>query len=731
MEVSKKAIEADRRTLIQNAKLSIRDIYDAVTELVTNADDRYQILGCSGTVEIEVERRRSGNPSILRVRDYADGMTADVMENKLSRLGGRVSGFESGFSVRGTNSRGAKDVAALGNVTFQSIAEDGQYHKCEITSFMEFKRYPSTPVTKKVRKEIGIPKGTGTLVTIEVESRHRIQQHDNLCKGIGHLVSLRDILSDPKREIVLRDTTQDREDALQPPEISGKERVNESLKIPGYPDAKAKLTIYRARKRFGRGKERFRLNGVVIKSRHAIHEATLFDSALENDPHALWFFGKLKCDYIDELWNQFDDRFESEEEADKSNPIPIIDPSRRSGLTREHPFVAALFRESLKRLRPLVEEERRREEGERATIESKETRKRLNALEKAAAKFMQENRGDDEPARDPDAQETDSQFKKRGFSLSPPFLQLVVGHSSRFWLNINQEAFPEFEVGATVQVDCLSSDIISDKRFIGLEPHPKLEGVLRAIWKIKAINSTSATGIVARVGSIVAESTIEVLDSESDKYKHITAFCFSKQRYRVRTDSKRKKIRLLAPISLVPSPSDVEIEISDEGFLITGKPRMHPDNKKSVAICEFTVKPPEIEAIASMTARVNTHEASAKIQTVPPSGARLKIKLEDIDLTNQRYRWRKNVLEIAARHPSLKRYLGDKSQGFPGQENKHFRLLLAEIVADAVCAKLVSRNVAANPEEYEDADWDHYYAEFSMYMTKFLPLAHKLQCPEG
>ena len=108
-----KIVEADRRTLVQNAKLAIRDVFDAIVELVTNADDAYQRLESHGRIEIEVERRR-GSPSLLKVRDFAAGMTADVMEHNLSRLGGRVSGMESGLAVRGTNSRGAKDVAALG-----------------------------------------------------------------------------------------------------------------------------------------------------------------------------------------------------------------------------------------------------------------------------------------------------------------------------------------------------------------------------------------------------------------------------------------------------------------------------------------------------------------------------------------------------------------------------------------------------------------------------------------
>jgi hypothetical protein len=73
-------IEVDTRALIQNAKLSIRDVYDAVVELVTNCDDRYQVLRRPGKIEIEVERRKGERPNVFRVRDFADGMTSRVMD---------------------------------------------------------------------------------------------------------------------------------------------------------------------------------------------------------------------------------------------------------------------------------------------------------------------------------------------------------------------------------------------------------------------------------------------------------------------------------------------------------------------------------------------------------------------------------------------------------------------------------------------------------------------------
>lgn len=726
-----RAVQATTRALIQAAKHAVRDIFDAIVELVTNSDDRYQILNVDGVIEIEVERRRGTGQSILRVRDFADGMDASTMEKKLSFVGGRESGLDSGEAVRGTHSRGAKDVAALGHVMFQSIAADGRYHACEITPFFEFIPRDSQDVTPDIRRTLGIPKGTGTLVTIELDKTQRVPQHDNLRGQTHRLISLRGILEDRRRKVVLRDLNQDREEVLYVPHIEGSERLKEKIGVPGYPEATAKLIISRAKRRFDKEPQRFRLGGIRIELRRAIHEATLFDSGLESDPHALWFYGKLECHYIDDLCNKFDDRFEAKLPPEDHNPTYPLDPSRRSGLTREHPFVQALFREGLKRLRPLVEEERRREERERAQIESQTTRKRLDALEKAALEFMRDFGEDEEAARDPDSRRPESRFMERGYALSPPFAQMVVGHSRQFWLTVRHETFPELEVGSTVQIQCLSPEISADKSYCGLEPHTARDGVLRAIWKVKALEPTPATGIRVRVNSINDEAAVEVLASEADKYKDVTALQFGSKRYRMRTDQKRKTVRVLAPVSLVPRPTTFKAGVDSKHFELSGQFLLQPHTDLGVAICEFGVKCDGKEASGTLTASLGPQTVSAGIVSHVPMGAGLSIRLEDIDMENQRYRWRQNVLEIAARHPSLKRYLGDKEHSFPGQETKHFRLLLGEIVADAVCARLVSRNVLANPEEYEDADWDTYYAQYSKYMTQFLPIAHKLQCPDS
>lgn len=171
---------------------------------------------------------------------------------------------------------------------------------------------------------------------------------------------------------------------------------------------------------------------------------------------------------------------------------------------------------------------------------------------------------------------------------------------------------------------------------------------------------------------------------------------------------------------------------SDERLLIThchsGAIKLSvPSKVTGIARCVFNVRTNEKGASADLVAKVNGQEATVHLVGIEPKGAGITIKLEDIDLVNQRYRWRSNVLEIAARHSSLRRYLGDQSAGFPGQEKQHFRVLLAEIVADAVCSKIVEKREVTGQYEDEYTDWNFFYAEYSKLLTEFLPVAHSLQ----
>ena len=728
--VKRRPLEVASRRVVQDAKLAIRDVYDAIVELVTNSDDRYQILQTRGRVEIELGRQGKGQPSILRVRDFADGMTTDQMNRKLGRIGGRVSGLEEGYAVRGTNSRGAKDIAALGKVTFESIAGDGRMHTCRIFPNLEYEADDARKVTLKLRKRMGISEGTGTLVTIEIEPSHRIPKIDTLVPNVARLVRLRDIVWQEQTTLVARGlkTGGDRVVGLHRP--AGKRRVSRTFVVPGYSGARAKLVVFRARKRFRSERNRFRLGGILVKSRHAIHEATLFDKGLEWDPHAQWFFGRLTCEAIDDLWNEYDERQARGEPHPPENPVPILDPSRKSGLTPGHPFVEALYSRALAMLRPLVEEERTREQRERArSVESQKTRKRLDALEKAANRFM-DDFSDEDVSRDPKGRERGSQFQIRGYSLSPQYAQVVRGQSFKCWLTVRSEAFPEIGEGEQVEVECLTDEIRADVTEAPLAAVEAQEGALRATWSVKALEATPATGLEARIGPIKAESTIAVLDSEAERYADVAGLQFERNSYRIRGGS-RRTIRLLAPVALARAAGrDFDLEMSSDDFRVSGARKLVLSATLGIAVCKLTVAVLDDDAAPTIvTARLGGHEAETDLRVAPAAGAGIVIKLEDVDHGALRYRWNKNVLEIGARHPSLKRYLGPKSEQYPGQDALHFRVLLAEVVAEALCARRLQGNIEANPRDFEGISWDDYYRHFARMMSEFLPKAHGLMAP--
>ena len=117
------------------------------------------------------------------------------------------------------------------------------------------------------------------------------------------------------------------------------------------------------------------------------------------------------------------------------------------------------------------------------------------------------------------------------------------------------------------------------------------------------------------------------------------------------------------------------------------------------------------------------------MRAAPAAGAGIVIKLEDVDHGALRYHWNRNVLEIGARHPALKRYLRPKSEQYPGQNQLHFRVLLAEVVAEALCARWRQGNIEANQSDFDGMSWDEYYRHFARMMSEFLPKAHGLMAP--
>ena len=209
-----------------------------------------------------------------------------------------------------------------------------------------------------------------------------------------------------------------------------------------------------------------------------------------------------------------------------------------------------------------------------------------------------------------------------------------------------------------MKVDCLTDEIRADLAEVPLGAVEAQEGALRATWSVKALEATPATGLKVRVGPIKAESTIAVLASEADRYSHVTGLQFERKSYRIRGGS-RRTIRLLAPVALARSAGrEFDLELSSDDFRVSGPRKLVLSATFGIAVCKLTVAVLDDDAAPTRAVgRLGEHEAQTELRAAPAAGAGIVIKLEDVDHDAFRYRWNKNVLEIGARHPALKRYL--------------------------------------------------------------------------
>ena len=117
--------------------------------------------------------------------------------------------------------------------------------------------------------------------------------------------------------------------------------------------------------------------GILVTGKRAIYDNTLF--GYEGHPIAGWIRGRLRCEYIDQLANDYDDLVESEETPPETNPLPIIS-RRRRGLANDHPFWDALNKAVNEVVGPVIAA---LEEAGQTGTEPKEspgTRRRLDNL---------------------------------------------------------------------------------------------------------------------------------------------------------------------------------------------------------------------------------------------------------------------------------------------------------------------------------------------------------------
>jgi hypothetical protein len=730
-----------------NRSFAIRDVFDALVELITNCDDSYHRMFKSsqrhedgGPVLIEY---LAGKNAMLVVHDRAEGMTLQEMRQRLGDVGTR----RSGEGDRGFMARGAKDCTELGNLIFESI-KDEHYYKCELTTKPQFIPLADGEKAKnEVRERLHIRRGNGTVVTLKLDREQRLPRFDTLLRELPWHFALRDILSmtSPTQVLVrnLNKPETDSERVLYHPP-TGDLLFDEAFEVPTY-KVQARLRIWKAAEELEDPSDRFRRSGFVVKAERAIHECTLFSPEFERDSLAKKYFGRLECPAIDQLLRDYDDRRGRDEKPVTENPALLIDPNRQHGLNREHPFTKALFLVPSERLRSLIAAEREKEKAQKREIANRETQTRLDRLAKRASEFLRQQLEEIKELTQGD--DVDKTAFDQGTMIFPTYVKLALGEERAltYYVRTAKLDANRSEHGASAIADD-PTVVVLDPSF-ELHPHRTKSDRYLGSFRIKGQSLTDSTIIRAVYDGLPeAQAVVSVVEKQIEQHLFEEPLEFEFHEYRVR-DGSRRSLQIFAKYpDVVADQTEVSVVSSDAASVpVRGTCTLVPIAGTNYAQGNVVVQGRKLHARAVIRAEVNGRVAETSVRVVqqpPEAGAPIRIQLRDEDYGNFRARWadhegEPNLLLVSGRHKSLSRYLGPAPE-FEGQNAALFRVLLAEIVAESVCRKSLTLESKERTWEFRWADLkedyliaDDVFAKFQQRMRDFVADAHEIMLSDA
>jgi hypothetical protein len=717
-----------------------KQVQRGLVELITNSDDAYRDLEdekqkVSGKIRIEIGRKRKG-PSLVKVRDRAVGMSREEMYYKLGTLGRRTSGFEKGKPKRGLHGRGARDVVAFGTVHFESIKGEKYNHLVIPPSLScRFTEPNARKATQEIRERLGIPRGNGTVVTIEVENQSKIPQHETLLKDFSRYYALRDIFSNPNREVMLADLRTNREDRLTYEYPEGEVVFSDWIQLTDYPEAKVHLIIRQHKTSFEQDYSPCR-QGILIKSAAAIHDCTYF--GLESEPVAWRFTGELHCKFIDRLVREYDDR--EEEDPDhpnhpQNNPMRLLDPFR-DGLIAEHPFTQSLYGKCKDVLRTLIEKLKASEITPKREVSDESLDKKLRKLSREILKSFEQRLKELEEETLVGPTEGPVKELPMGLHIIPSGEQpipIVVDEPKTF--SVRVKSYEVLDESLPVKISS-SDDWV------------KVRSPVVYLKKFSEDRRTGGTTFTLEGSEVRKESVL--IEVRYDGYDGLLlvkvveppmprllpeGLSFDKSLYRLKINEDKTLTLWLKAGSKITDDEIIADIASDHPQIAVragGKCKLHKTNMPGVFVGKCRVVGRQLKAKGNIIAHVEGFGPAQTQAVVEEHGlSGIQIKPDEEDFASLRYKWepdedRPQMLIIGAKHPSIRRYLGEPVDGkYPGINSQLYHTVLAEVVAEAFAFRILKKYFIRQGEGGK-LDFDTANLYYHRELSNFLSIAHKV-----
>lgn len=501
-------LQYDDRVALQQADQAIRkDVIRALVELITNSNDSYHRIEnmggeVSGIIVVEIQRRHTN--SVMRVRDHAEGMTGDQMDEKVGTYGAATSGFGEGKSVRGMWGRGLKDAFyGLGHGNVISFSE-GWFHSCSLLikgSTPTYEREQPNRATKALRSQHDMLSGNGTVMEIVVSRPDvRIPQFDNMRHMLERHYELREIMSNPHRKVLLREldgrgkTKQEVQLSYKPP-VSVK-ILDDVFRVPNYP-ASVHLEVYRADVPLSTPSEEYDYadGGLLVLSKHVVLALTLLK--FENNEYASRFYGRITCDYLHDLLK-------------KEPPEPVLT-ATRDGINWRHEFARALKAEVEARLEPLVEEERRRAQAEERSTINKRLKERLSRALRELNEIASSELGSVGNGVGGDGSNTGKIpfVPPNGFGFVPDYAYIQTGKPAG--LTLRAKVPDKVEAGTLVTIESDSPEVVVLTPKIIIEERADYLGIGQALVQVEGRQVGAEAIIIAQTDGLRAEALVKVI----------------------------------------------------------------------------------------------------------------------------------------------------------------------------------------------------------------------------
>lgn len=718
-----KDMKVAKRVYRQLSDESMGSLWEAIIEFITNVDDSYERLS-----QLKKEKKWFGkalfeyfpggkkNSTVLVIKDQAEGMSYETLEKCFGNYGEKQSGTAS----RGIAGRGAKDAASIGNVSVVSI-KDGYFSQIKIDHLTRKFQVFNKNIKAKTShyKMIGVKNGkNGTAIQLEIsaeKSGYHLRTSD-LIKKIPLHYALSEILHNEKKTLSLKfNSKNDQGKVLSYYEPDGELVEEQTFYINKYKekfgeDAKVSFKLFKSKVPLdsGEGDKRFRQWGVSVIGKKAVHEKSLLDTTYDIAPEGKYYFGQLKTNLITRLLNDYDENQSNNKSATKDNPHAIIDLKRVEGLKRDHPAVEEMFRIPKDIIKKFILEDRN--SAENKNIENDNTKETLDELAKECAKLM------DDLYEEDDTDIQGIQIDMNQWKFIPPKQNLHVGKRKYIYAYTRKENLSSNLDTAFIDVSKGSEDcIIIHSNKVKYKESKKKKNLIYFKFEIEGAKPKKdvSINVFQKEGQIRTSLKINVLAEESRQFTNELEF--EKEIYNVKAH-KVKKLKIFAKV-----PEVLTDKMSSED-MIAKVFNVNTDHIKIVGQCKFSICGPNyaigilqvegrtLSANNEITIQLNGKRASAYVNVLNKEDenddddkSKFNFQILPNKYGKQRYQWNPqspNSLEIAGEHDQLKRYLGKKENGYPGQETSCFKSLLAEIITEAMIQKRMTLNSRYDPSTY-------------------------------